>query len=79
MNTRRKFRVNKCEESDGSAGRKPSTICCLIPAVPPFVAFLLSLFFPPFFQQNLIVLSPFVVRYLETPDTGRTKASLHLI
>lgn len=52
MNTRRKFRVNKCEESDGSAGRKPSTICCLIPAVPPFVAFLLSLFFPPFFPTK---------------------------
>lgn len=48
MNTRRNFRVNKCEESDGSAGRKPSTICCLVPAVPPFSASLLSLFFPRF-------------------------------
>lgn len=33
----------KCEESDGSAGRKPRTICCSAPAVPPYSARLLSL------------------------------------
>lgn len=34
--------MKKCEERDGSAGRKPSAICCLMPAVPPFSAHLLS-------------------------------------
>lgn len=48
MKTRNKFRVKGCEETDGSAERKPSTICCLIPAVPPFPASLLALFFPLF-------------------------------
>lgn len=52
MNTRRRLRVNKCEESDGSAGRKPSTICCLIPAVPPSSASLLPLLLPRFRPTN---------------------------
>lgn len=80
MNTRRRLRVNKCEESDGSAGRKPSTICCLIPAVPPFSASLLPLLLPRFCPTK-ISSSPFIVRYLEAPDMGQNKSkpSLHLI
>lgn len=32
-----------------------------------------------FARQSIIALSPFIVRYLEAPDAGRTKASLRLI
>lgn len=32
-----------------------------------------------FARQNITALSPFIVRYLEAPDTGGTKASLRLI
>lgn len=72
------------EESDSSAGRKPETICCWLPAVPPphLTAHLPSLLSLLFTLQSMKVLSHLLSGTLHTPGTPHTcstEPSLHFI
>lgn len=64
--------VRMREESDSSAGRKPETICCWLPAVPPTSLLTFLLFSLSFTLQSMKVLSHLLSGSLHTPGTPHT-------